>query len=182
MNVLKKDILIVDAYNMIGNWPDLNRLKLSGRLEEARDNLLSILSEYHKYQRIEMIVVFDAMYVPGVSKKYDHYGLEVVWTGQNQTADEYIEMLTKEKQTRFTQVTVATSDQAEQWTVFSAGALRIPAGELLTNINRTRKEVHTQAVKFADKGQVRHSPWSDGQLSKLEKLRDHLGDEDHPNI
>lgn len=174
---MKKDILIVDAYNMIGNWPDLNRLKLAGRLEEARDNLLAILSEYHKYQQIEMIVVFDAMYVPGISQKFDQYGLEVVWTGQDQTADEYIEALTKQKQTRFTQVKVATSDQAEQWTVFSAGALRIPAGELLTDINRTRKEVHTQAVKFADKGQVRRSPWSDGQLSRLEKLRDHLGDD-----
>ncbi len=62
------------------------------------------------------------MYVPGMSKKYDHYGLEVVWTGQDQTADEYIEALTKQKQNRFTQVTVATSDQAEQWTVFFSGS------------------------------------------------------------
>lgn len=174
---MKKEILIVDAYNMIGNWPDLNHLKLTDRLEEARDQLLSILSEYRKYLRIEIIVVFDAMFVPGMSKKYDHYGLEVVWTGQDQTADEYIEALTKEKQTRFTQVKVATSDQAEQWTVFSAGALRVPAAELLTDIVRTKKEVQTQAVKIADLGQVRHSPWSDGQLSKLANLRDTLGDE-----
>ncbi len=136
---MKKEILIVDAYNMIGNWPDLNHLKLTGRLEEARDQLLSILSEYRKYLRIEIIVVFDAMFVPGMSKKYDHYGLEVVWTGQDQTADEYIEALTKEKQSRFTQVKVATSDQAEQWTVFSAGALRVPAAELLTDLVRTKK-------------------------------------------
>ena len=50
---IEKDILIVDAYNMIGNWPDLTRLKLAGRLEEARDNLLAILSEYHKYQKLK---------------------------------------------------------------------------------------------------------------------------------
>lgn len=178
---MKKDILIVDAYNMIGNWPDLNRLKLANRLEEARDQLLGILSEYRKYLNIEIIVVFDAMFVPGMSKKYGQYGLEVVWTGQDQTADEYIEALTKEKQTRFTQVTVATSDQAEQWTVFSAGALRIPATELLTDVNRTKKEVRSQAVKYADLGKVRRSPWNDGQLSELEKLRENLEDEHHPN-
>lgn len=177
---MKKDVLIVDAYNMIGNWPDLNRLKQANRMEDARDQLLATLSEYRKYLKTTIIVVFDAMYVPGISQKYDHYGLQVVWTGQDETADEYIESLTKEKQTRFTQVTVATSDQAEQWTIFSEGALRIPAGELLTDINRTRKEVHTQAVKYADLGQVRRSPWSQEQLLKLEKLRDHLGDDDQP--
>lgn len=174
---MKQDILIVDAYNMIGNWPDLNRLKLTGRMEEARDQLLTMLSEYRKYLKTTIIVVFDAMFVPGMSKKYDHYGLEVIWTGQDQTADSYIESLAKEKQTRFTQVTVATSDQAEQWMVFSAGALRIPAGELLSDIKRTRREVHTQAVKIADQGKVRRSPWSQGQLMKLEKLRDNLGDD-----
>lgn len=115
---MKNDILIVDAYNMIGNWPDLNHLKLTNRLEEARDRLLDMLSEYRKYQQIQIIVVFDAMFVPGISKRYTKYGLDVVWTGQDQTADAYIEALAKEKQTRFTHVTVATSDQAEQWMIF----------------------------------------------------------------
>ncbi len=136
---MKNDILIVDAYNMIGNWPDLNHLKLTNRLEEARDRLLDMLSEYRKYQQIQIIVVFDAMFVPGISKRYTKYGLDVVWTGQDQTADAYIEALAKEKQTRFTHVTVATSDQAEQWMIFSEGALRIPAGELLRDIQRTKK-------------------------------------------
>ena len=43
---MKKNILIVDAYNMIGNWPQLDKLKKSDRLEDARDLLLKILSNY----------------------------------------------------------------------------------------------------------------------------------------
>lgn len=65
---MKEKILIVDAYNMIGNWPELARLKKSDRLEDARDQLLLILSDYHKQSDSKIIVVFDAMYVPGLSK------------------------------------------------------------------------------------------------------------------
>ena len=67
---MKKNILIVDAYNMIGNWPQLDKLKKSDRLEDARDLLLKILSNYRKQANTEIIVVFDAMYVPGMTYKW----------------------------------------------------------------------------------------------------------------
>ena len=73
---MKKNILIVDAYNMIGNWPQLDKLKKSDRLEDARDLLLKILSNYRKQANTEIIVVFDAMYVPGMTKQYEQYWLE----------------------------------------------------------------------------------------------------------
>ncbi|MFC6275386.1 NYN domain-containing protein [Levilactobacillus tangyuanensis] len=171
---MKKDILIVDAYNMIGNWPELNRLKLTDRLPEARDQLLNMLANYHKLRDAAITVVFDAMYVPGISKSYRQFDLDVVWTNRDETADSYIERLAKERQTRFTQVTVATSDQAEQWTIFSEGALRIPAGELLRDIERAQNEVKQTAREYADRGIVRKSPWNDQQLYKLEKLRDQM--------
>lgn len=83
--------------------------------------------------------------------------------------------MARKKQNRFTQVIVATSDQAEQWTIFSAGALRIPARELLGDMQRAKKEVDVEARKLTDQSQViRHSPWDPKQLLELEKLRDHL--------
>lgn len=137
---MKDDLLIVDAYNMIGNWPHLNKLKQLDRLADARDQLLAELSEYKKYRDVDMIVVFDAMYVPGNSKSFRQFDMEIVWTSKDQTADSYIEALTRRKQSRFTQVIVATSDQAEQWTVFAGGALRIPARELLADVKRAKKK------------------------------------------
>ena len=47
----------------------------------------------------------------------------MVFTKEDETADSYIERLAGEND-RLTQVTVATSDLAEQWVVFSQGALR----------------------------------------------------------
>ena len=155
---MKEKILIVDAYNMIGNWPELARLKKSDRLEDARDQLLLILSDYHKQSDSKIIVVFDAMYVPGLSKSYKQYSLDVVWTDEGQTADSYIEALAGKLQSRLTQVTVATSDQAEQWTIFSQGALRKPAWELYQDIQNAKRKF-TQRQECI---RIRH--WSEDRL------------------
>lgn len=171
---MKKRILIVDAYNMIGHWPELEKLKKADRLEEARDKLLYILSDYYKQSNAKIIVVFDAMYVPGLSRSYEQYGLQVVWTDEGRTADSYIEALAEKLQTRLTQVEVATSDGAEQWTIFSQGALRKPAWELYQDIKRAKREVHVAARQYQDQALVRRSPFSDEQLDALAKLRDDL--------
>ena len=62
-----KEVLLVDGYNMIGAWPDLSQLKESNQMEEARDRLLQRLSNYSAYQGLTTWVIFDAMFVPGLS-------------------------------------------------------------------------------------------------------------------
>ncbi|MBW1606001.1 NYN domain-containing protein [Lactobacillus sp. Sy-1] len=171
---MKEELLLVDAYNVIGSWPELNELKLDNRLPEARDELLRILSEYKKYRKINMVIIFDAMYVPGMAKKDKHYNLDVVWTSKDETADSYIESLARKKQSRFTQVIVVTSDQAEQWTVFSAGALRLSSRDLLQDVKRAKKEITRHVHSYKNLGSGRNSPFSDQQLNKLARLRDHL--------
>ncbi|ETY75214.1 NYN domain-containing protein [Lactiplantibacillus fabifermentans] len=171
---MKQQLLIVDAYNMIGNWPELNRLKQANRLPDARDELLNVLTEYKKITGLNISVIFDAMYVPGNSKSYRQADLEIVWTSKDQTADSYIEKYAAEKQSRVLQVTVATSDQAEQWVIFSEGALRIPALELRKRVHQALKEVRHTALRSQDRGSVRKSPWDDRQLSALEQYRRQL--------
>ncbi|QBP18850.1 NYN domain-containing protein [Acetilactobacillus jinshanensis] len=178
---MKKTILVIDAYNVIGQWPHLNRLKLANRLGDARDELLRELSDYKKYRNIPMIVVFDAMYVPGLSQKDKRYNLDVVWTRKDETADSYIEALVRKKQSRFVQIVVVTSDDAEQWTVFSAGALRMPDSELWDRIKQTRYEVNRQVHNYQNQDMVRKVPWNKKQLSELSKLRDRLSRYSHPH-
>lgn len=171
---MRHEILIVDGYNMIGNWPELNKLKKTDHLKDARDSLLNQLSEFKKYEPdIRLILVFDAMYVPGIKENFNRFNIEVVYTKEEQTADSYIEALAEELNQPLNQVTVATSDQAEQWTVFSRGALRVSAFELYRQIHRTRKEIQSDA-KHYDAANRRNSPWSRRQLLLLEKIRDHI--------
>jgi predicted RNA-binding protein with PIN domain len=115
---MKQQLLIVDAYNMIGNWPELNHLKQTDRLPQARDELISMLTEYKKITGLNISLVFDAMYVPGNSKSYRQADLEIIWTSKDQTADSYIEKYAGEKQSRVLQVTVATSDQQNNGSSF----------------------------------------------------------------
>jgi uncharacterized protein len=124
------DILIVDGYNVIGASSAWNALKESD-LAAARDDLIAKLANYQGYKGVHVIVVFDAHLVPGVEKKLQQHKVEVLFTKENETADECIEKLAISLKGKRTQVYVATSDYTEQWAIFGQGALRISARELL---------------------------------------------------
>ncbi|KAF1295144.1 DNA-binding protein [Enterococcus sp. JM4C] len=170
---MKSQLLIVDGYNMIGAWPELVQLKKQDLLEDAREALLNRLSNYAKYEGIEIIVVFDAQLVPGIQQNYKKYQLSVVFTKEEETADSYIERIAGELNTRLTQVTVATSDLAEQWMVFSQGALRTSAYELYKTIKKTEKSIAQDSKDMHFIDFRRNSPWNEEQLKKLSrKLED----------
>lgn len=171
---MKKQLLIVDGYNMIGYWPELALLKKQDKLEDARDALLHRLSNYAKFEGLETIVVFDAQFVPGVTQKYSKYELTVIFTKEDETADSYIERTAGELNTHLTQVTVATSDLAEQWVIFSQGALRTSARELYKAVLKSENHIaeHVEEVKFTNFR--RNSPWNLEQIQKLSEKRDEL--------
>ncbi|SFH57617.1 NYN domain-containing protein [Pisciglobus halotolerans] len=173
---MKKDLLIVDGYNMIGAWPELVALKNKDKMEDARDRLLHELSDYSKYECIEVRVVFDAQFVPGIQKSYKKYHLDVIFTKEGETADSYIERVVGEENFLITQVTVATSDLAEQWMVFQKGALRKSANELFKDVQRSKKKIAAEARTLHSKDYRRNSPWTHLQIEELEKLRERLSD------
>ncbi|MFD1318442.1 NYN domain-containing protein [Loigolactobacillus zhaoyuanensis] len=172
------EILIIDGYNVIGNWPELDQLKQADKLADARDELLGQLAEFRKYEDAEIILVFDAMYVPGITQRYDQYNLQVVWTQEDETADSYIEKLAVKLQNRLTQITVVTSDQAEQWTIFSRGAVRISSREFKMVIQRAKAAISRDVRHYHDTDLRRRSPWDQQQLLSLAKLRDNLTNDD----
>lgn len=67
---MRRQILFVDGYNMIGSWEHLVRLKRLDLMEEAREVLISQLSDYSKYRHINIILVFDAHQVSGMEQVY----------------------------------------------------------------------------------------------------------------
>src|SRR5690606_6756255 len=144
------DILIVDGYNMIGAWPELVQLKQRD-LAAARDRLIEILAEYQGFTGFKVIVVFDAYDVKGVEKKNRQHRVEVIYTKSEETADERIEKLANELNSRTTQIYVATSDFTEQWAIFGQGALRISARELLEEVLDTERKIEKKVEKTREK-------------------------------
>ncbi|WP_096202169.1 NYN domain-containing protein [Bacillus sp. FJAT-45350] len=135
-----KEILLVDGYNIIGAWPDLSALK-DKDLALARDILVEKLAEYQAFTGYKVYVVFDAHMVVGVGKKYKNHRIEVIYTRENETADERIEKLVLELKRIDRQIHVATSDFAEQSVIFGSGALRKSARELLIELSGTKKGI-----------------------------------------
>ncbi len=141
-----KEYLFVDGYNIINSWEVL-KSKVKESLEEARIYLLEILSEYQHYSGVIIIVVFDAHLVKGNMGTEEIYkGLRVVYTKENETADNFIERTLNEIG-RIKRVRVATSDWMEQQIILSRGGTRISARELEVEIENSRKMIKRRRKK-----------------------------------
>lgn len=134
------DVLIVDGYNIIGAWEELQRLK-SKDLGQARDRLIEIMADYQGLTSVEVIIVFDAYFIAGKESKQDKYNLNIIYTKEDETADECIERLISVHKNVANQVYVATSDYMEQRITFGRGALRKSARELIVEIDDINREI-----------------------------------------
>jgi predicted RNA-binding protein with PIN domain len=138
----EKEYILVDGYNIIFAWEDLRKLAEKD-LKAARDRLLDILSDYAGYGKKNLICVFDAYKVAGGTERvYKYHNIDVIFTREAETADQYIEKAAHELTKQY-RVTVATSDAIEQVIIFGAGALRLSAanfGELVREAQAEMKE------------------------------------------
>src|SRR5690625_3979985 len=139
------NILIVDGYNIIGAWEELQKIK-EDDLGQARDRLIDLLADYQAFTGTRVILVFDAHYVPGIASKQKSSKIEVIYTKENETADECIEKLVSIYKNVQTKVYVATSDYMEQRITFGRGALRKSARELFIDIKEIEKEIEEKEI------------------------------------
>lgn len=164
------NILLVDGYNIIGAWPELQALKKEN-LEHARDLLIQKMSEYQAYTGFQVIVVFDAHLVKGIERKMRHSRVEVIFTRENETADERIEKLVKTLLSVKNKIYVATSDYTEQWTVFSQGALRKSARELLIEMKAIEEGIKRKVKRTQEKRPYSKINLSENVAEQFERWR-----------
>lgn len=122
----KENYLLVDGYNIIFAWEDLQALA-EVNIDSARDKLMDICSNYQGYEGCTLILVFDAYKVKGNTGSVQKYhNIYVVYTKEAETADQYIEKTVHEIGRKH-HVTVATSDRLEQMIIWGEGAVRLSA-------------------------------------------------------
>ena len=135
---LKEKYIIVDGYNIIFAWDEL---KGHQDLDAARRQLCDILASYAGFTKCRLVVVFDGYKAPGnPGEKGPLHNIQVVFTREGQTADQYIEALAAEIGSNYS-VRVATSDSLVQLSSFRSGVLRMSARELHEEVDRARKEM-----------------------------------------
>ena len=136
----EKEYLLVDGYNIIFAWEDLNELA-KVNIEAARSKLMDVLCNYQGYKKCTLILVFDAYKVEGNQGSVQKYhNIHVVYTKEAETADQYIEKTVHEIGRKY-HVTVATSDAMEQVIILGQGASRMSAKNLLEEIGQMKEEI-----------------------------------------
>ena len=164
---------LIDGYNVINAWPELIRLR--GNLDEARDVLVHILTEYGAFENYEMTIVFDAFFTEDEEHELQVTDrMKVIYTGAGETADSCIERLAYTAVRAGREVHVVTSDGAEQSVILGAGAYRITSPELRRSVKKAKKLMkmeyigaHTQPL-----GRIEvHERLDRDTLARLEEMR-----------
>ena len=135
-----KTFLIVDGYNIIHAWPELEDLT-NVSLESARIKLMDILCNYQGVSGETVILVFDGYLVKGsLGSVMEYNNIFVVYTKEAETADHYIEKTVFNIPKEY-RVKVDTNDGLEQTIIMGKGAIRITAAELKQMIEHEEKNI-----------------------------------------
>ena len=132
------EYLLVDGYNIIFAWEELRELGREN-IDSAREALIDLLCEYRSQASSEIIVVFDAYRVKGGTRRMEERSnIHVIYTGEAESADTFIERATYETSRRKYRVRVATSDVAEQIIVLSNNAEVVKPDQLKREVEAAK--------------------------------------------
>lgn len=136
----KQKAIIVDGYNILFAWDELNALAKED-LETARRKLCDLLSNYAGFRKCYLVLVFDGWKVKGnPGEKQQYHNIQVVYTKEGETADAYIESFVSQIGSNYA-VRVATSDALVQLSSLRTGVLRMSARELREEIELANREM-----------------------------------------
>lgn len=139
---LHSKCLLVDGYNILGLFAN-GALRNITDLEAKRNQLVDMLAEYQSFTGEAVVLVFDAHQTVEQEKDEVVGGVRVIFTAYQETADDRIERLVYELRDTTKQITVATSDSAEQQVIFGGGALRISAAGLIERLKEAKRMIRS---------------------------------------
>lgn len=143
----------------------------SDSLEDSREKLLHILSDYQGFNNVKIIIVFDAYKVQNGKRKKEKYdNLTVIYTKEGETADVYIERFVKMNSIEYI-VRVVTSDYLEQTIVLGSGGYRVTPMEFLNEIKNSGKDEKENIKKTSKGSNDIGSNLNKETVSILEKFR-----------
>jgi uncharacterized protein len=138
-------VLIVDGHSVIFAWPEIRALH-TRRTSLARDAIVKALTEYQDATGTHVVAVFDGK-GPRANEATEPGGIQIFYSGIDQTADDIIERLVAKYAARH-EITVVTSDHLEQMTVNTFGASFISAESLPALLTEARQTLDRELKKI----------------------------------
>ena len=135
----KREYLIVDGYNLLFAWEELNTLATDD-LSLARERLIDELKSYRGFKDCELVLVFDGYKVEGNPGEKETEGIHIAYTKQNETADMYIEKLANDIGKNYA-VRVITNDSLIRLSALRSGVLRMSSGEFINELKFAKEQI-----------------------------------------
>lgn len=134
--IYKEIIYIVDGYNLLHSLKEYREEDF----QILRDKVVDMVCDFGGYVNAQCVLVFDAYKTEEKrARTINHDNITIVYTKNKQTADEFIEVKTKEL-TKNYKVIVVTSDYLEQLRVFANGANRMSSREFIERYELFKKD------------------------------------------
>ena len=107
-------VLLIDGFNLIYKFPDLEEKMLRGMLDDARAGLLDRLKEFQKLKKSRIRIVFDGTKGPSRRTRTERIGTIDVYYSLDYSADFLIkEFIKKDPNPKMTTVVTSDKDTAE---------------------------------------------------------------------
>ena len=135
----KKEYIIVDGYNLLFGWEELNELA-KDNLDLARSRLIDILRSYKAFRGCELVLVFDGYKLAGNTGERETDGIHIAYTKENETADMYIEKLANDIGKNYA-VKVVTNDSLIRLSAMRSGVLRMSGKEFINEISFVMEQI-----------------------------------------
>lgn len=167
-----KKLIIIDGYNILNAWEKYKPfLKLS--FENARQELIYDMGEYSKLVGIDLLIVFDAYKINFKGSSEIIKGIEVIYTKQNETADQYIEKKLDEMGRKIL-VSVGTDDTLIQKLVTQRGGNVLTAKELLYRYENLKNKSNRYEIKNRISNKSYFNTLDEKALNQLDEIEEKL--------
>lgn len=172
MALNRRNITIIDGYNVINSWPNLSDISRTS-LETAREKLIDELAEYKSMSGEELVIVFDAYNLDRPKETIsERFGMKIVYTKRFQTADTYIEKQIL-KIGRKHNLKVVTDDGQIQVLASNKGATRMTSTELKAEIFNNKRKINRKKKQDFNRN-FNSFPLSKEMMEKIDQIKEDL--------
>lgn len=159
-------MFLIDGFNLIYKFPELEEKMLRGQLDDARAGLLDRLKEYQRIKKARIRVVFDGKKGPALDVRSETVGSIDVYYSLDYSADFLIKQFIK-KDPNPRSATVVTSDKDILFYVNRFSARTMTSEKFADHVTRTIMEEE----EARDLPEKEHDPVvTDEEISFWERL------------
>ena len=167
-----KKLIIIDGYNILNAWEKYKPF-LNLSFENARNELIYDMGEFSKLIGIDLLLAFDAYKINFKGTSEIIKGIEVIYTKQNETADQYIEKKLDEIGRKIS-VSVGTDDTLIQKLVTQRGGIVLTSKELLFRYENLKNKSNRYETKNRITNKSYFNTLDDKALNQLDEIEKKL--------